>query len=247
MGYFNLGIGRIQDIVDGCTYYVLEGAYFYGALGLFAGFLLVLIINLVPVFKPKTKFFKVLNLFNFIYFPALFALALGGLGGLYHGDNFIKKEIKETMVPMTKLIFPAFQIYLATDVDVKNTDITLNDAIENFTSSIKIKPKDDSWLEQQKVRIANDQVPKGIGWGIQSVVDAEIVDRGYENVRRLEVANHMSFLKLRYIFWRDVEERTQAYSDRYFMQQYLKLLFLVFGFGSLFIFQIMVLLFRPKE
>jgi hypothetical protein len=148
---------------------------------------------------------------------------------------------------MTKLSFPAFQIYLATKVDLKDSTITLNDAIGNFAGIINFQPIDDTWLEEKKTDMANSQVPLAMGWGIQAIVDAEIVDRGYENVTRIAVADHMSFLKLKYAFWKDVELRTQHYADLYFMKQFMKLLFLSIGMGSLLMFQIMVLLFKPRD
>lgn len=245
MRIFDLGFSKIQDIVDQCADVVVESATQYGIIGFLSGLTLILAFFFVPFLKPKRRFFKVMNLFNLIYFPSLFAVVFGIYGGIHAADKFSENQIKETVVPLTKMAFPAFQIYLATEVNVKDPNVTLESSISEFAGVINFKPKDDSWFEEQKADIANSQVPKSIGWGIQAVVDAEINERGYENVRRIEVANHMSFLKLKYSFWRDVEARTQAYADHYFMQQYTKWFFLTLGMASLLFFQIMVVLFRP--
>ena len=247
MGLLNLGFGRIRELVNQCADSIIEGATLWGVIGFFLGLLIVLMIYLIPFLKPKSRFFKIINVFNFIYFPALFCLMLGGYGGISYAHKYVAKQIKETVVPMTKLSFPAFQIYLATSVDVKDTSISLNDAVNDFAGAISFKPKNDTWLEEKKTDMANSQVPKAIGWGIQAIVDAEIVDRGYSNVRRIEVANHMSFLKLKFSFWKDVELRTQTYANLYFAKQYMKLFFLSIGMGSLLVFQVMVLLFKPKD
>lgn len=247
MKLFEAGFERIMELVNVCVDRIFEGALFWGIIGIIIGLVILFLINFIPTLRPKRKFFKILNIVNILYLPLFFGITLGGFGGIKAAKVYLNSQISETIVPMTKMSFPGFQIYLATDETAMSSKITLEEAIVEFTKIIDFHTDSDYWLDKQKIKFANSEVPIVIGWGIEAVVDAEIAERGFKNVSRIEVANHMSFLKLKYSFWRDVEQRTEAYADRYFKLIYLKLIFLSLGMGSFLLFQIAAVLFRPKN
>jgi hypothetical protein len=244
MNLFNLGFSKIVEMVNEGFDQFFQGFFFYGAWGLLAGLIILFVINFVPLFRPKRRFFKIVNALNILYLPGFFALSFGLYGGLYQFQQHMNIQIKETIVPMTKVSFPAFQIYLVTNND-NEKDLTSH--IEQFSSVIKLDKESHSWWESKKMQLADKELPKTIGWGIESIIDVEIAERGYDNPDRVLVARKMSFLKLRSSFWKKVEVRARERADQTFLMHYLKVSFLVAGMSFFLLFQIAVLVLRPKN
>lgn len=221
---------------------IQHGFFLYGIIGFLIAVIVLLVVNKVERFKPKTKKARVFNSINFFYLPILFFLSFGGYGGLDFADKYARSQVHNKIIPVIQVAFPTFQLYISGGWNsLKKDEATFEDAVYRFTSMVDFHTDSDSWIEQKKMEVAEVEIPKMIFFGLESVVDQEISKYSSNTKTKLEVAKKMGFLKLGFKFWNGVEQRILEKSKNNFLTKKIRLLGLITIASAFLIIQIILI------
>lgn len=216
-GLLGNGLPDFDSIIVSAFAQFKLGFITYGIIGFLLAIIFLLVTNYVERFKAKSTLFKVFSYFNLVYIPVLFVLVCGSLGAWTYSRNHSISEIPEEVVPSLKISFPAFQLYLEMNhklIDERNYD--LKDMTMRFSKLISFESNSDAWIDQQKLKVAEKEIPLMLYRGIDAIVQTEIEKKGITDQKKIDVAMEMSFFKSGHTFWKDVENNLVDSTQNYF-------------------------------
>lgn len=238
MEFFELGIERIHRLISDCFLLAAARGLLFAFLFLIAGALVVFFCHRRNFFKRKNRAMQFVARSYYFYIPLVFLLCGFAIGAALATKDFFAKETKNSISPLMKLVFPAYQSHVNTHWDrVIQTRMSFTQTLEEYVHEIKFEPRSGDFKERFSTHTANLMVPKITRWGIESVVNTardmalkQSEEQGYiENnkVKALLIVHSLSMFNYPPGLWDETNTRLEE-KLAYFFEGVAGNIFLVF-------------------
>ena len=178
MNLFDFGFGKVSEVVNNFVDEATPSVILFSFVGLALGIGLVLFISKKGNFK-KGWLFKIIYS---IFIPILFMGFSMSYSIVNSAENFFVGEVKRSIVPMTNMSFPAFQLYLGFKwTGIKKKGYTFDDVMDQYASHVKFSTKKDSYIDRKKAEFANYLVPNFVRWGVESIIETARIESKEKN------------------------------------------------------------------
>jgi len=149
-------ISHILELVGECFNEMLLSTLIFGLPALLVGILL-------NYFLKKRTGFKIIKWLAIVYsvvIPLSLACLAGGAAALSKGKAFAAEQVHKTVLPLIKVTFPSYQLYLKFNkIELFSERTTVRQTIEEHLSFIQYHTIKKGMLEKIKVDAANKVVP----------------------------------------------------------------------------------------
>lgn len=220
MEFFELGIGRIHQLISDCFYLAAMRGIWFGLSSLILAFLLLFLCKKFNLFKRESRAIQIITHSYNIYIPLVFLLGGFAVGASLATKDFFAKETKNSISPLMKLVFPAYQSHVNTHWDrVVQTRMTFNQTVDEYVNDVEFAPRNEEFFERISTQTANFMVPKITRWGIESIVAAakdiflkQSEEQGYietSKVKALLIAHSLSMFNYPPGIWEEANTRLE--------------------------------------
>ena len=227
MEFFELGIGRIHQLISDCFLSAALRGLIFALSFLLAGIIIVLFCKKFNFFKRENGAMQFIARFYYFYIPLIFMIGGFAIGASLATRDFFAKETKNSISPLMKLIFPTYQSHVNIHWDrVVQTRMTFNQTVDEYVEEIKFTPRNDEFVERIATFTANSMVPKITRWGIESVVSSakdiaikQSEEQGYietSKVKALLIAHSMSMFNYPPGLWEEANTRLEEKTVYFF-------------------------------
>lgn len=173
MEFFDLGYNKIYSILTSCLDAMYADGMYYALWGLSIGMLLAAVCYKLKLFTRKTPLHRYITATYYFLIPFLLCIAGFAFGATKGSQKVMMTELKPNILPMTKLLFPAYQHHVNMNWSrIVQTHMTFYETLNEYLSEVNFEPRKDTRFEKMKIQMANVMVPKITGWSLECVTIA---------------------------------------------------------------------------
>lgn len=216
MEFFDLGYNKIYSILTSCLDAMYADGMYYALWGLSIGILLSAVCYKLKFFFWKKPLHRYIRMAYYFYIPFLLFITGFTIGATKGSQKVMMTELKPNILPMTKLLFPAYQHHVNMNWSrIVQTHMTFYETLDEYLSEVNFQPRKDTRFEKMKMQMANTMVPKITGWSLECVTIAtrDIIrqqnderSKDPERLKALSIVRELNIFRYPPKMWENTEK-----------------------------------------
>ncbi|MBN2718617.1 MAG: hypothetical protein JXX14_22420 [Deltaproteobacteria bacterium] len=178
-----IGETEVWDIILGAVTTIAIHAAALAVVGLILGILSVRYCKRKKLFVRENRIWNILAKLAYVYIPVVFLISGFSLGIVTGGHHASNRSI-DKICDYSKQVIPEFKTYLETNWDAHRqkdhtqTDMSFDETVSQFLSSVYYKPKSDGFFEQKKAALINYYTLNAGKWILFTLVSVVVIQSG---------------------------------------------------------------------